>query len=126
MVGQRPRNRPHRPLPVRGADLARAAIRRIELAHPENVTTHASPGLPAAAASLDGLAIDPAGRLYVAANGAGQIWRVDTDGTTWALARGLRFPSAVALGRGPAGFSEGDLYAVTLGGEIIAVPGAAR
>ncbi len=105
---------------------ARAAIRRIELAHPENVTTHASPGLPAAAASLDGLAMDPAGQLYVAASGAGQIWRVDTDGTIWALARGLSFPSAVALGRGPDGFSEGNLYAVTFSGEIIALPGAAR
>ncbi|MCA1678489.1 MAG: hypothetical protein LC777_05825 [Actinobacteria bacterium] len=70
--------------------------------------------------------MDPAGRLYVAASGAGQIWRVDTDGTIWALARGLSFPSAVALGRGPDGFSEGNLYAVTFSGEIIALPGAAR
>jgi sugar lactone lactonase YvrE len=77
----------------------RPAIARIELADPANVTTHAAPKLPAGAALLDGLAIDTAGRLYVAANGAGQIWQVDTDRTICALARGLKFPSAVALGR---------------------------
>ncbi len=104
----------------------RSAIRRIELANPANVTIHASPDLAGAGAFLDGMTIDPAGRLYVAANGAGQIWRVDTDGTIRALARGLRFPSAVALGRGPRGFSEGNVYAVTFSGEIVAVPGAAR
>ena len=104
----------------------RAAIARIELADPANVTTHAAPKLPAGAALLDGLAIGPGGRLYVAANGAGQIWQVDTDGTLCALARGLRFPSAVALGRGADGFSAGNLYAVTFSGDIVALPNATR
>jgi gluconolactonase len=104
----------------------RAAIRRIELANPTNVTTYAAPKLPGAAAMLDGITIDPAGRLYVAANGAGQIWRVDTDGTICALARGLTFPSAVALGRGADGFSAGNLYAVTFSGDIVALPNATR
>ncbi len=104
----------------------RAAIRRIELANPTNVTTHASARLPGALAILDGMTIDRAGRLYVAANGAGQIWRIDTDGTIRALARGLTFPSAVALGRGPHGFRDGDLYAVTFSGDIVSVSGAAR
>ena len=53
----------------------RSAIRRIELANPANITTHASPDLAGAAATLDGMTIDRSGRLYVAANGAGQIWR---------------------------------------------------
>lgn len=44
------------------------------------------------------------GRLYVAANGADQVWRIEPDGAICALARGLRFPSAVALGQGPRGF----------------------
>ena len=46
---------------------------------------------------------------------------MDTDGTICALARGLRFPSAVALGQGPDGFSAGNLYAVTFSGEVVAV-----
>lgn len=104
----------------------RPAIARIELANPRNVTTHAAPGWPALGAALDGITIDPGGRLYVAANGAGQIWRVDTDGTICALARGLTFPSAVALGRGADGFSAGNLYAVTFSGDIVALPNATR
>ncbi len=72
------------------------------------------------------MTIDPAGRLYVAANGAGQIWRVDPDGTVCTLARGLRFPSAVALGHGPDGFSDGNLYAVTFSGDIVALSHVAR
>jgi sugar lactone lactonase YvrE len=105
---------------------APAAIRRIDIADPANVTTHAQPRLSGRAAYLDGMAIDAVGRLYVAANGAGQIWHVDTDGTIRALARGLTFPSAVALGHGPDGFSDGNLYAVTFSGDIVALPYAAR
>ncbi|MGH4026137.1 MAG: SMP-30/gluconolactonase/LRE family protein [Pseudonocardiaceae bacterium] len=103
-----------------------AAIRRIDITDPTKVTTHAQPPLPGRFALLDGMAIDARGRLYVAANGAGQIWRVDTDGTIRALARGLAFPSAVALGRGPDGFSAGNLYAVTFSGDIVALPAAAE
>jgi sugar lactone lactonase YvrE len=103
-----------------------AAIRRVDIANPAHVTTYAQPGPSGRAACLDGLAIDAAGRLYVAANGVGQIWRVDTDGTICAIARGLRFPSAVALGRGPDGFSDGNLYVVTFSGDIVAVAAAAR
>jgi hypothetical protein len=35
---------------------------------------------------------------------SGSIWRVDGDGTLRALARGLKFPSAAAPGRGDGGF----------------------
>jgi len=106
---------------------AAAAIKRVEIANPANVTTHARPGLLARAAALDGLAIDDAGRcLYVAANGAGQIWRAGPDGTITALARGLKSPSAVAIGHGPDGFREGNLYAVTFHGDIIELTDGAR
>ena len=106
---------------------AAAAIKRVEIACPANVTTHARPGPLALAAGLDGLAIDPAGRcLYVAANGAGQIWRAGPDGTITALARGLKCPSAVAVGHGPDGFREGNLYAVTFNGDIVELAGGAR
>ncbi len=103
-----------------------AAIKRVEIANPANVTTHARPGPPAWASGLDGLAIDTVGRLYVAVNSAGQIWRVGPDGTIEALARRLRFPSAVAIGHGTGGFREGNLYAVTLSGDIVELAGGAR
>ena len=103
-----------------------AAIKRVEIANPANVTTHAHPGRLARAAALDGLAIDHTGRLYVAANSAGQIWRVAADGTIEALARGLKFPSAVAIGQGPHGFHEGNLYAVTFHGDIVELADGAR
>jgi gluconolactonase len=97
----------------------RAAIRRVEIAHPENVTVHARPPAAAALSLLDGLAIDDTGRLYVAANGAGHVWRVDPDGTICSIARGLGSPSAVAVGR--AGTPFPDLYAVTFGGDVFAI-----
>ena len=105
---------------------APAAIKRVEIANPANVTTYARPGPPAWASGLDGLAIDATGRLYVAADGAGQIWRIEPDRTIKALARGLRYPSAVAIGHGPGGFREGNLYAVTLSGDIVELAGGAR
>jgi len=103
-----------------------AAIKRVEIANPANITTHAQPRPFARAAALDGLAVDHTGRLYVAANGAGQIWRVTPDGNIHALARGLKCPSAVAIGRGHDGFREGNLYAVTFHGDIVELTGATR
>jgi sugar lactone lactonase YvrE len=97
----------------------RAAIRRVEIARPDNVTAHARPPLAAAVSLLDGLDIDDAGRLYVACNGAGQIWRVDPDGRICAIARGLGSPSAVAVGSSGTAFPE--LYAVTFGGDVIEI-----
>jgi sugar lactone lactonase YvrE len=102
----------------------RAAIKRVEIAHPENVSTHARPPAAAALSLLDGLAIDDAGRLYVAANGAGQVWRVDPDGAICAVARGLGSPSAVAVGLGDSPFPAANLYAVTFGGDVIEISNA--
>lgn len=101
---------------------ASAVIRCIDITDPTKVTTHARPLRGGRLALLDGMAIDTLGRLYVAANGAGQIWRADVDGTIRALARGLTFPSAIALGRSFRGFSAGNLYAVTFNGDIVALP----
>ena len=58
-----------------------------------------------------------AARQPPAANGAGQIWRVEPNGTIEALAR-PEVPSAVAVGHGPGGFREGNVYAVTFHGDI--------
>lgn len=102
----------------------RAAIRRVEIARPENVSLHARPPLGASLSLLDGLAIDDAGRLYVAANGAGHIWRVEHGGAICTVARGLGSPSAVAVGRDGSPFPASHLYAVTFGGDVIEIPGA--
>jgi sugar lactone lactonase YvrE len=101
-----------------------AAVKRVDVKAPANVTTHARPGPLARAAAIDGLDIDVAGRLYVAANGAGQIWCVEPDGRIEALARGLKCPSAVAIGRGDSGFRAGNVYAVTFHGDVIELSGA--
>lgn len=101
----------------------RAAIKRVEIANPDHVVTYARPALPAAFVCLDGLAIDDAGVLYAAANAAGQIWRIAADGSIRAIARGLSFPSAVALGRGATGFRAGNLYVVTFAGDVIELAG---
>ena len=51
------------------------------------------------------------------------MWRIDGDGTIRVLASGLRCPSAVALGKGPRGFSERNVYAVTFAGDIVELSG---
>jgi hypothetical protein len=84
-----------------------ARVSRIDLHIPESVTTHVRAPAGASASMLDGLAIDKTGRLFVVANGAGQVWRIDGGGTIQIIAGGLRCPSAVALGHGPRGFSGG-------------------
>lgn len=100
-----------------------AAIKRVEIARPASVVTYARPPMLGRASMLDGLARDELDRLYVAANGAGQIWRVERDGTICVLARGLKCPSAIALGQGPTGFKAGNLYAVTFHGDIVELEG---
>jgi sugar lactone lactonase YvrE len=101
-----------------------AAIQRVELAHPGNVTEYVRAGTEDMAAGLDGMARDAADRLFVAANGAGQIWRVGRRPVRiCVLLRGLPGfpdgPSAVATGsrRGP--FPARNLYVVTFDGKLI-------
>jgi hypothetical protein len=74
-------------------------------------------------AGLDGMTIDQSDRLFSAANGAGQLWRVGPDRSICALARGLLLPSAVAFGGGGA-FPATSLYAVTFSGNVVEVPRA--
>jgi hypothetical protein len=96
-----------------------ASIAQIDLAHPELVTTYAAASAPDIAAGPDGITRDGADRLYVAANGAGEVWRVDRDRSICALARGLQFVSSVSFGGGKPGFASGNLYAVTFTGLLV-------
>jgi sugar lactone lactonase YvrE len=101
-------------------------ISRVEIAHPANVTTFAAAGPADAASGLDGMTRDRDGNLYVAANSARQVWRVDRRGRICVLASGLTNPSAVAFGRGPRRFRGGNLYAVTFGGDVVELRRANR
>src|SRR4051794_26828777 len=99
-----------------------AAIQRVDLSDPSKVTQYAADtGQPAA--GLDGMTRDGADRLFVAANGAGEIWRVDRGGHFCALLRGLPpfpdGPSAVATGSPKGPFPATSLYAVTFGGQVL-------
>src|SRR5439155_7635896 len=95
-----------------------AKITRVELADPANATTYFSAPPEDTAAGLDGLTRDGADRLFAAANGGGEVWRVGTDAKACALARGLSLPSAAALGGG-GGFDPRNLYVVTFSGRLI-------
>jgi sugar lactone lactonase YvrE len=100
-----------------------AAIARVDLRDPAKVETFARPGPEDMSAGLDGMTIDQSDRLFVAANGGGQLWRVGSDRSICALARGLLLPSAVAFGGGGA-FPATSLYAVTFSGNVVEVPRA--
>jgi sugar lactone lactonase YvrE len=103
-----------------------AAIQRIDLSNPGNVVPYLTAAPADIAAGLDGITIDQDDRLFVAANGGGQVWRVNTDGSYCALATGLLLPSAVAFGSSSnaTGFAATSLFAVTFSGSVIEMPGA--
>ena len=96
-----------------------ASIAQIDLSHPENVTTYVAAAPADVAAGPDGITRDGADRLYVAANGAGEVWQVDRDRTICALARGFPFVSSVSFGGGNPGFPRRNLYAVTFTGLLV-------
>jgi sugar lactone lactonase YvrE len=104
-----------------------AAISRIQIANPSHIETWFQAPPEDTAAGLDGMTRDAAGNLYVAANGGGAVWRVDTDAQACALAHMPPLgPSAVAFGSAPSthrgrplGFGPRNLYVTTFQGELI-------
>ncbi len=101
-----------------------AAIKRVEIANPTNVQTYVQAGPEDIAAGPDGMTRDERDRLYVAANGAGQVWRVDEQRQICVLWRGVPVgPSAVAFGGGTRLFPEDNLFVVTFQGQLIELPG---
>lgn len=63
-------------------------------------------------AANDGLALDELGRLYVAANGAGQIWRIDpTTHEMVLIAEGMPGVASLAFGQGE--FDRQAIYATS-------------
>lgn len=100
-----------------------ASITRIPLGNPGAAQTYMRAGLLDIAAGLDGLTMDPRGRLVAAANSGLSIWRVSSASSYCVIGRNLLLPSAVAYGRGNTGFSAGHLYAVTFTGGVFEIPG---
>jgi sugar lactone lactonase YvrE len=107
-------SRDHRYLYV-SQTFAPAAIQRISIAEPGQVTPYAVAQGADMSAGLDDMTLDRQGNLYVAANGAGQVWRIDTSGAICVLATGLTLPSAVNFG---VGRNSGNLYVVAFDGHI--------
>jgi sugar lactone lactonase YvrE len=96
-----------------------ASIAQIDLAHPELATTYFAASGADMFAGPDGITRDGADRLYVAANGAGEVWRVNRDRTICVLARNLQLASSVSFGGGKPGFPNRNLYAVTFTGLVV-------
>jgi sugar lactone lactonase YvrE len=62
-----------------------------------------------AAAANDGLAMDELGRVYVAANGAGEIWRIDPE-TKEKVLIAENMPGAASIAFGEGDFDHHSLY----------------
>ncbi len=106
-----------------------AAIQRVPLDDPGAAATWYTAGVADAAAGFDGLTRDGADRLYAAANGAGEVWRVDGPGAACVLAGRDPFPSGpsdLAFGRKKSRFPPRNLYVTTFGGEVLELVGARR
>lgn len=96
-------------------------------------TSYWNPPEGLAWAVMDDLDIDPEGRLYATIWGAGEVWRIDTDGTACALSKGRPFSAGVSLGPlySNAGFSyssnntafaSDSVYFTTHLGQVLEIP----
>ena len=107
-----------------------AAIQRIEIANPANITPFAVAPPEDMAAGFDGMDRDPVDNLYVAANGAGSIWKVTPEAEMCVLLRGLPpfpdGPSAVAVGLYGTPFPPENLYVVAFNGDVTEIAGVAE
>ena len=106
-----------------------AAIQRIEIANPDNVTPFAVAPPEDMSAGFDGMDRDPVDNLYVAANGAGSIWKITPAAEMCVLLRGLPpfpdGPSAVAVGLYGTAFPPENLYVVAFNGDVTEIAGVA-
>ena len=104
-----------------------AAIQRVEIANPQNVTPFAVAPPEDVNAGFDGMDRDAADNLYVAANGAGSIWKITPDAKMCVLMRNLPpfpdGPSAVAVGEHGTPFPPENLYVVAFNGDLIEIAG---
>ncbi len=98
-------------------------IQRMSLDNPPGKPWFTAPEEPAA--FLDGLTRAPDGTLYAAANGAGDVWRVDGPASGCVLMDGTPIgPSDLAFGRGKGRFAKRSLFVTTFGGQLLELPHA--
>ena len=107
-----------------GASSLGPRVMRIPIASPERFEVYSAAPDEDGLNGFDGMTRDDAGRLYVTAQPAGEVWRVDGPGRWCAVARGLTSPSAVGFGGGAPGFPADSLFVVTFAGQLIEIPGA--
>ena len=105
-----------------------AAIQRVELAT-ARVTDYVRADAADSSAGLDGMARDAADNLFVTANGAGQVWKVDQRPRICVLVRNLPGfpdgPSAAAVGTGDGPFPARNVYVVSFNGDLLELAGVA-
>ncbi|MDY6809601.1 MAG: SMP-30/gluconolactonase/LRE family protein [Actinomycetota bacterium] len=78
-----------------------------------------------ALAHLDDIKRDGAGNLYVAAWGAGQVWRISADGeSACVLMAGELLPAGLVVGKKGTRFAPNSLFVLTHGGRILEIPNA--
>jgi streptogramin lyase len=95
-----------------------SAVYRISIADPSHAEVVAHLGGVGVPKGLDDLTIDGRGRLYLAANSAGEVLRLDpATGASCVIATGLQNPSSVRFGRG-AGWSSSHLYVTGFDGSV--------
>jgi sugar lactone lactonase YvrE len=95
-----------------------ARVYRIRVAKPSRIDVVAQLGDGSPFLALDDMTRDSAGRLYIAANFAGEIIRLNPDtGASCVIASGLQNPSAVKFGRGP-GWHSDRLYVTGFDGTV--------
>jgi sugar lactone lactonase YvrE len=94
-------------------------VYRTEIAHPERREVVASLFEPGVPKGLDDLTLASSGALYLAANSAGQVLRLDPrTGASCAIASGLTTTSAVKQGRGTV-FPSSRLYVTGFDGKVL-------
>ena len=101
-----------------------ASVARIDLRDPRNEQAFYEAPPPDAGAGPDGMTRDDADRLFVAANAAGEVWRIDTDRSACVVARGIMNASAVNWGGGGDGFPARNLYVVGFSGVLVELSNA--
>lgn len=96
-------------------------------------TSYWKPPEELAWAVMDDLDIDPEGRLYAAIWAAGEVWRIDTNGTACALSKGRPFTAGLSLGplysdggnsysSDNSAFASDSVYFTTHLGEVMEIP----
>jgi len=95
-----------------------APVYRIKIKDPSRIRVVAELGEGGGLLALDDMTIDRRGRLFIAANLAGEVIRLNPDtGASCVIASDLQNPSAVKFGRGR-GWSNRSLYVTGFDGTV--------